>query len=201
MTHAISPLNERFEVSTDDVEQLWHEATSLPAETLRDGVRFGQQIRQSRDSQWLLRRYRGTLSARRLIEVMDQEFGRLQALGMNIISYAATPSTQDQRSIYIVSPWLQLEACAPANFQQIVKPTLSKYFNDCLVAIGSSPGHIYLGNEIIRPDQYSVRPDSTQPFLHDIEPQLVQGSLQAGLCLESLAKLNIQNANSELVAA
>lgn len=187
LTLDIPPVNRRFDVTAAEAGEIWLAGEQLPSDTLRDGATFFQSIRRSQDGEWLIRRYRGSLPTERLQANMNREFDRLQRLGLNVISFANAPDPADPRSIYILSPWLELSECPVPDYERSITPVLWRYYQEQLGRLEDNPGAIYLGYEIVKHDQYSAHPNLKAPLLHDPEPQLVQGRFHATTNLEFLA--------------
>lgn len=161
-------LNHNFDIRPEEAVELWANSTRIILPQEKDSRKNSSMVRHSADGQWVIRqgRHKGTLPSHdHTAEWASDQFGRLQELGMNVISRGMTPSP-DGETIITITPWItDLAECAGHTFYSKIAPVLNRYFAE--VATNS-----LMLADIRKIHQYSQLPDTGEVFLHDPDPYM-----------------------------
>jgi hypothetical protein len=164
------PLNQRLEFSNEEARTLLQQASIAPDYSL------SLQTFLSDNGEWLIKRAsvreylyscrRKDINADTVVKAAAREFGRLQSLGLNVISRGFV--LLEGADIVTITPHLaRIQKCSMPDFRRHAAPSLLVYYQQ----IESQLPHLYL-EDVGDNGQYSKLFTDGTPFLHDVEPYL-----------------------------
>jgi hypothetical protein len=174
-------------MSTAEAEAIWDDSIGV-GEALPDvDFREPSELAISANGLWFVRKIRREtlqdqdmkrklLSAAELANAALSELKTLKQLGVDVISHAYAPAS-DEWHVFTITPYLPTIAkCPPITYEQELSKPLAEYYGE--LSEGFVPNlekkqatRPYLW-DLTKYNQYSVFGDSVKPFLHDVEPQM-----------------------------